>query len=211
MPEQKWFLHIEGETMGPLSTQSVSTMLKQKRLEHYEFAWCDGLAAWTRLSEIPSFNSTLPPYPSVPPPSVETSAPQVQAPVMQAPAAAAETAKPAPISSSKAAPKQWPKIRRYTRVAADGTVEIEGHGSFEIVDLSEGGVFLHSDTPLALGTELKFRLVCSKFDKPFDMTGIVIREGISAGTKGFGVQFTRVNPAHKRAISELVGKSTEEQ
>jgi len=99
--------------------------------------------------------------------------------------------------------KAW--IRRYGRVMLEGNVSVEGYGAFPVVDISEGGVFLSAVSPIAFGTDLRFRLESPSLGKTLDMTGIVIREGASEdGHAGFAIQFTRVNPAHRRVIHEYV-------
>ena len=63
MASQKWFIHIQNEAIGPLTTETVLTMLRQYRLHFTDFAWTAGLSRWVRLSEIDAFVPHLPPYP----------------------------------------------------------------------------------------------------------------------------------------------------
>lgn len=229
-----WYVHIQGETFGPVPTDVVSIMLRQHRLQFSDFVWTDGLAKWMRIGELTQFAAYLPPYPSVPIPKAgaqavpQPSPPPLRAvagarppptasparrPMAQAAQAAAVAPPPAgsaarPAPRAEAPLKEW--IRRYGRVKLAGTALIDGFGDYEIVDISEGGVFLKAPTPIPFGTDLKFRIESERLPKALDMTGIVIREGASEdGQFGFAIQFTRVNPAHRRVIHDYVKAATQ--
>lgn len=371
-----WFFHVHGETFGPLSTEVVTILLRQHRLQFTDWAWCENMTRWTRVAEIDLFTAYLPQYPDapiptgapapasatappvaplaprpglpplgappaagrpmpfaplsrpaaqpmapqpsmapafagnaataaapmmaptaapaapphlevVPPPAAPAPAPapqgfappaawppqqpaptpqNFQAPqnfappapfptpqaappayappptppqqpqqaappsVMDLTAAPAAAPQPAPAPPAQAAPapqvppqavrqqpppppegegdgdanqKAW--IRRHTRVRLEGNVNVDGYGNFTAFDLSEGGLFIVANTPIPFGTDVKIRLESPAFPKAMDMTGIVIREGLSeAGEAGFAIQFTRVNPAHRRVIQDYV-------
>lgn len=228
MQNVQWFIHIQGETFGPIPSDVVQIMLRQNRLQFSDFVWTEGLTKWTRISEVHHFVHLMPPYPQAPIPTggqVASAAPpprhepdpaalshppmpRVSTPVAApVPRSAAQTAQPTPAARPQGVPdtplKAW--IRRYGRVTMEGTVTVDGQGSFAIVDISEGGVFLSAASPIPFGTDLRFRLDSPSLAKSLDMTGIVIREGNSEdGQAGFAIQFTRVNPAHRRVIHEYV-------
>src|SRR4051812_3052742 len=128
MSKKHWFLHILGETMGPLSTEVVKSMLQQNRLQFADFLWCEELTKWTRVSDVHDFAALLPPYPDAPipkksgsgtgkgrepVPEPEPEPEPVSAPAKskahQAPAAKAAPA-PAPAPASE---RNWPSVRRY--------------------------------------------------------------------------------------------------
>lgn len=139
--------------------------------------------------------------PAPPPPAPAAAAPP---PAPSAGTPAAPAAPPPPPEAEGDTPqKAW--IRRHTRVRLDGTVTVEDYGTFTTFDISEGGLFIVADTPIPFGTDVKLHIQSAVFPKPLDMTGIVIREGRSdAGETGFAIQFTRVNPAHRRLLQDYV-------
>jgi Tfp pilus assembly protein PilZ len=81
----------------------------------------------------------------------------------------------------------------------------------EVVNISEGGVFLRAEVPLPIGTELKFGLEIKGIAKKLDMTGVVIRHGQAENIEGFAVEFIRQNPAHKRLIQEFLNERMGEE
>jgi hypothetical protein len=203
MAAESWYLHIQGETFGPVSTQVVTIMLRQNRLLFSDYVWAKGLTKWSRLGDLHQFASLMPPYPNAPIPGDD--APEAPAPKPARQAAPVAQAAPV-VQPEPGIPPNQHRLRRYPRIPLPGTVEVAGYGVFELIDLSEGGIFLKAGTTnIPHGTDVKFSLAANAFPKPLDMTGLVIRAGDSDdGTKGFAIQFTRVNPAHKRVIQEYV-------
>ena len=236
MPSETWYCHIQGETFGPVPTDVVTIMLRQNRLQFSDWIWTGGLTKWMRIGDLHQFAAFLPPYPAAPipaqeavvpshevptPTSVAAAVPVVAAPRPVAPAPPAPVAAPSPPptprptteSSARAAPraesplKAW--IRRYGRVRLNAKVVIEGYGTYDSADISEGGIFIKASSPIPFGTDLKLLIEAPFLQKPLDMTGIVIREGASEeGDNGFAIQFTRVNPAHRRLIHDYVKSQT---
>jgi hypothetical protein len=198
MSDKQWYLHLQGETVGPLVTGVVQSMLKQKRLELYEYIWCEGMTSWTRICDVAEFSTELSPYPKAPFPASGGSAEPARSPVRP----------DVPQAAPKAASQSWPHARRYVRVAIQGVVEIQGHGSFPLVNISENGIFVHSDLPMSIGIEIKFKITSPALSKPLEMSGVTIRAGVSDGKKGFAIEFTRVNPAHGRILAECIGKNS---
>jgi Tfp pilus assembly protein PilZ len=149
----------------------------------------------------PLTDLTAPPPP--PPPPAPVAAAPPPAPSAGMPTAPAAPPPPPPEAEGDANQKAW--IRRHTRVRLDGTVTVEDYGTFTSFDISEGGLFIVANTPIPFGTDVKLHIESAAFPKPLDMTGIVIREGLSeAGETGFAIQFTRVNPAHRRVLQDYV-------
>lgn len=208
-----WFLHIKSETMGPVSTSTVEGMLKKEQVTYFEFAWTEGLDQWTRLCDIDDFNQNLPQYPSEATPGGEVSEPVAKksAPVTAptpAPAKKKETAKPAPVEEPPA-PIQQPKTKfsqtqKFVRIEVDGKVVLDDGTKYSIVNLSEGGVFVEAKKMPEVGSELKFKLSVKGLEKDLEMTGVVIR--VSQDGDGFAIEFIRLNPAHRRALTALIQK-----
>lgn len=230
MPKKNWYLHLQGETSGPLPQSKVVLMLEQNEIHFSDFAWTQGFSSWTRLSDIPDFSSLMPDAPEAPlpmedAPKAEKSAPaapsaRAAAAVAQAPEAPpafterkkpalkvvpteAKPAAAAPKPAAPAQPKTW--VARYERVPMDGTVTVNGTDKYPIVNISESGILMQMGQVVEVGSEVKFRIESKALDKVLDMTGIVIREA-DAQPKIIAIEFTRVNPAHRRLIKEYVAK-----
>jgi hypothetical protein len=235
MPKKNWFLHIQGETSGPLPQSKVMLMLEQNEIHFSDFAWTQGHSAWARLSDIPEFASLMPEAPDAPLPTDEggktperamapaapVPAPRAMAALAEAPEAppafqakkkpalkvvpepkAAPVAKPTP-APAQAAPKTW--VARYERVPMDGMVTVNGTDRYPIMNVSESGILMQMGQPIEVGSEVKFRVESKALEKVLDMTGIVIREA-NAQPKSIAIEFTRVNPAHRRMIKEYVAQ-----
>lgn len=278
MSQHKWYIHLFGEAVGPVSTDSVKGMLKQARLRFSDYIWRDGFTKWVRVSEVDDFAREMPPHPAIPIPdgsSVGThrqaSAPEFEKPVpkeerptkfrevpwdespkkqrkmqvvpesempleeaavlppvpSRTPSGQSTKAvpvgpsgaktvpvgpKPVPAVNQKAKapansvadPESWPKVRKFIRIPISGYVEIKTHGQYEVSNIAERGLFVKAREPLSVGTEISFRFHSTAFDKPWDLTGVVIRQGDFDGVIGFAIELTRLNPVHKRAISDYI-------
>jgi len=79
-----------------------------------------------------------------------------------------------------------------------------------LVNISESRVFLETHENLPLGAELKFKLTLDGCDRSFEMAGVVIRHGTADRKSGFAVEYTRMNPAHRRSILDIIKKKSEE-
>jgi PilZ domain/GYF domain 2 len=128
-------------------------------------------------------------------------------PLKRATAAAAAAVKSAAVATVAAtqalkAPTPDAKIRRHERVELRGTLMI-GKEEYEIQNISESGLLVVLGQPLKVGVDIKFKLESEAFAKALDMTGIVIR-GEGAPSNTAAIEFTRVNPAHRRMIQEYV-------
>lgn len=219
MPNKLWFVNIRGETFGPIGTPVVIGMLKENRLQFTDFLWAEGLTRWQRIQDLHEFAALIPPYPTNPiPGSSQTVSEIFEQPVRLAepepalrPAATEE--KTGEIqkrvkSNSKNNPKA--KFRRNARVHIDAKVSVEGHGTYEALDISGGGILLQGPSGIHISTDVKIRIEAKAFGKPLEMTGVVVREEDCGGHIEFAVEFTRVNPAHKRTIQDYVTQSLPE-
>lgn len=233
MRERFWFVYIQEHTLGPLSTDTIILMLAQNRLQFADYIWSDGQPTWQRIYEVDDFRKALPPFPKDSPPKDRGAETPVEAKFKkEEPAPAPKKKKKASPpdeyhfkdtppgkvddrpdddeeieSAPKKAPepqREFPKIRRTPRIPLNGTLATTQHGTFKIINISEGGVFVMAPQALPIGTDLKFKLEAAAFKKAFDMTGVVIRHNVPGEPNGFAVEFTRVNPAHKRAFQEYI-------
>ena len=213
MPQNEWYVHLQGETFGPISTELIRLMIKQNRLQFTDYVFRAGMPQWGRIAECSEFTALIPPFPTIAPPKdgvVQRKAKAAE-PEAEAPAAPAPRAKAAPAAA--AAPKKAealkprvksPPVRSADRVPIDATISIDGSGNFKVVNISETGVLLKDSASIPKGDDLKFKLTAAALEKPLDMTGILVREGESE----FAIEFTRVNPAHKRLLQKYVQSQT---
>jgi GYF domain 2/PilZ domain len=240
MPQKTWFLHVQGETLGPLPPSKVVLMLEENEIQFADFAWTQGLKEWTRISDIAQFASMMPEAPSVPIPSdageaapkaekapslhvvpppepeapptpkrkaQEASAPVDTVPLRRATAAATAAVKAAGVATAAAAqaikaPVTEAKIRRHERVELKGKI-IVGTEKYTIHDISESGILVQLGDNLKVGFDIKFKVESDAFAKVLEMTGVVIR-GDGAPKNTTAIEFTRVNPAHRRMIQDYV-------
>jgi len=204
MSAKDWYICIGTETLGPFKTDVLSLMLKQNRIQFADFAWSStlGNSRWVRLYQLDEFSRSMPPYPDVDVPDGDKKTEPKTEPKKEL---KKELKKEPPVC------QQFPKIRRFERVKVNAVAEVQGIGEFKILNIGEGGIYVKSGSPPQLGTDLKLKLTSKAFPKALEMTGVVIRHGISTEEPGFGIEFTRVNPAHKRIICEYVCECLKEK
>lgn len=213
-----WYLHLAGETKGPFTTSKVLSMLEENLLQFFDFAWKEGLGNWTRLSELPEFASYLPPQPNAPLPSgakkTENRTAHSTVPSTETETVPKQKLKP---KLEVAEPEQKPTPpqpakpvtpSKYLRIPFDGNITSK-QGEYTILNIAERGVFVCSKAPLDAGTEIKFTLNGKAFKKPLEMTGLVVRKSRDDEPSGFVIEFTRINPAHKRVIEEYIRATVE--
>jgi hypothetical protein len=220
MAKQQWYVHLDGDTVGPLSTENVNLMLKQNRLQFVDFIWAPPAKKWQRIVDVDEFSKMAPVYPTVAVPKAEQPEQPSKKTNYVVESAPKETPKPAPKPAAKTAvtavpegdPTYWPRIRKFLRLDGSGEkVSLAGRGDFVVASISEGGVFCISNDPLDVGTDLKLQLKLPGKDKPLEMTGVVIRKGKLEGKEGFAIEFTRVNPAHRRHLAEHIQRKASEK
>ncbi len=107
-------------------------------------------------------------------------------------------------ATPKSTAKTFPKVRRHWRVPVTGKLHAGEHGDLEVTNISESGLFCRTEAKIPTGTELKFTLCSSAFATELKMTGVVIRQSSEPEVPGFAIEFTRMNPVHKRIIAEYV-------
>ena len=97
------------------------------------------------------------------------------------------------------------ELRRYQRAAIDVPVEFGARGSTERIagrarDISLGGMFIESLTPLPFGAGLVIHVTLPGQKSAFALPGVVrwLR-----GSDGMGVQFGLIGARETHAITEL--------
>jgi hypothetical protein len=210
MKDAVWYVHINGETFGPVTTPALLALLKQNRLQFADFIWSPGFTRWTRVADVHEFTVLLPQYPTAPFPTHDEHKTPIEIPPTKKSATAINTTtatSPEPVVAPppKVEPPKKPKIRKGERVAITATVSVTGAGEFDVVNISENGVFIEGvQGKIEVGSDIKFKLKSKVFEKELDMTGVVVRAGATGETKGYAIEMTRVNPAHKRMILDYI-------
>jgi type IV pilus assembly protein PilZ len=71
-------------------------------------------------------------------------------------------------------------------------------------NISKGGTFIPSRRSLPLGTAFRFRLVVPGRAVPFELEGIVVRNGNEGDEPGVGIQFRWSDEERRRAFEQAV-------
>ncbi len=219
MLPKNWFLHIEGVTVGPLEETSVCALLQTGRVHFSDFGWRDGMGRWARLSDLAPFSKLMPEIPDadLPGKAITSASPTETSPKSRSLAQAALAHAPRSTPASGAilhmikpqvaprAEKDAEHPKRPERVTLEGHVIFEDGSRHKILNLSESGVFvrLPEDVPI-LGTEVRITLNAKALGKPLDMTGVLIREEMNEGENAVAIEFTKVNPVHRRILRSYV-------
>ena len=99
--------------------------------------------------------------------------------------------------------------RRSLRVPADLKVECEDSARSEVAtahEIAEGGVFLVTDQPFAVGTPLRLRLLGDR-GETVEVEGAVVwvrQPGSAGGPPGVGIEFSSLDASHREAVAYLV-------
>ena len=71
-------------------------------------------------------------------------------------------------------------------------------------NISKGGTFIPSRRSLPLGTAFRFRLVVPGGPVPFELEGVVVRNGTDGDEPGVGIQFRWSDEERRREFEEAV-------
>ncbi|MBA2664650.1 MAG: PilZ domain-containing protein [Bradymonadaceae bacterium] len=99
--------------------------------------------------------------------------------------------------------------RQHDRVDINVELQcIEDYIAEYVISLSQGGVFIRSKKPLALGTKvtLKFSVILDDVET-VDGEGEVVRVETAPGNTGMGVAFTKLTAESKELIDELFARA----
>jgi hypothetical protein len=189
-----WFINIDGETFGPLSTDAVSVMLKQNRVHFSDFIWKKTFSQWIRIIDVRAFSTLLPPIPTVAPPTSEISVGLKNLPPRS----------PRNIQEIRAPEeKKASKLRYFPRAIIEGTIDIDELGEFKLADISEVGVFVAAMKLPDLNTEIDFT-VKTELLGDSRMSGVVIRHSSKNETPGFAIQFLQIEQSFKDKIHTFI-------
>jgi len=101
--------------------------------------------------------------------------------------------------------------RRASRLQHELPVAYRSVGSFLTdwaTDISQGGMFINTRTPLPVGTEVKILIQLPTVESPVGLSGRVTRvaqvDNPSSGVPGMGIQFTDIDPSKRQQLEDLV-------
>jgi hypothetical protein len=194
MTFESWFINIDGETFGPLSTDAVSVMLKQNRVHFSDFIWKKSFSHWVRIIDVRAFSSLLPPIPKVPPPTSDASQN-----LNNLPRRSLRGTEDIKLSVEQKATK----LRYFPRAIIEGTIDIEELGHFKLADISEVGVFVAAMTSPDLNTQVDFTIKTELLGNT-KMSGIVIRHSTRQETPGFAIQFLKIDQAFRDKVHSFI-------
>ncbi len=110
-------------------------------------------------------------------------------------------------------PKAVPNKRQSTRLHHEIPVAYRSVGSFLTdwaTNISQGGLFINTRKPLAVGSEVKIIIQLPGAAFPFDITGRVTRiEGLgnkANAAPGMAVEFTELDRTKREKIETFVQK-----
>jgi hypothetical protein len=183
MVHKNWYAHVCEQTLGPLSESALVSLVRHGRIQFADFVWTDGMAKWQRLNEIDAFEKYLPTYPKAEPPG----------------------AVPSRSKSVEKSPAPKLAADESGRVPIFGTVVFEKEDHHQVINISETGLLIKPKTDLPqIGKEAHFKLASLVFDAPLEMTGILVREPRPAVENAVVIEFTKLNPMHRRQIKAYV-------
>jgi hypothetical protein len=193
MSRTLWHIHLQGAIIGPLPTETIELMLRQSRLQFADYIWASPMKEWQRIGEVPEFAALLPAFPKVQPPIEEKDKQVVHSStnVIATPEAKTE--------------EVWLKVRRFNRVKAEQSkAALTGYGTYRVVDVSEGGIFIDALDTIPVGTPVRAILNLHPGDQRIEVNGIVVRHGVVEGIRGFAIEFRKADPSNKRILHEYV-------
>ncbi len=90
----------------------------------------------------------------------------------------------------------------------------EGVLYFFSTDISVGGLFIESDVPIRLGTQVFLRFSLTPHSKPIQATGEVVRvmrnekQPEGRGKVGIGIHFIYIHPLDRELIQDFIHHTT---
>jgi uncharacterized protein (TIGR02266 family) len=101
--------------------------------------------------------------------------------------------------------------RRASRLQHELPVAYRSVGSFLTdwaTDISQGGMFINTRSPLPVGTEVKILIQLPMIESPVGLSGRVTRvaefDNQANVVPGMGIQFTDIDPSKREQLEALV-------
>ncbi len=106
--------------------------------------------------------------------------------------------------------EQHERSRKSVRVPLALNVEFESRGEIKkclIKNLSSGGIFVASESPLPLGTPFNVRIRIEDTGEEIELPGEVVSVGVSANLAeqkhGMGIRFVNLSEAQREKVTEF--------
>jgi uncharacterized protein (TIGR02266 family) len=102
----------------------------------------------------------------------------------------------------------YPRVPIRTQVVFENE-DSEGVLYFFTTDVSAGGLFVETEVPIKLGTQVFLRFSLTPRAKPIQATGEVVRvmrdhKDKQKGKLGIGVQFVYIHPLDRQLIQDFI-------
>ncbi len=115
------------------------------------------------------------------------------------------------ISKLKKEKRLYPRRPIRTQIVFENE-DSEGVLYFFSTDISAGGLFIQSDTPIKLGTQVFLRFSLTPRAKPIQATGEVVRvmrdESDADDSKvGIGIRFIYIHPLDRQLIQDFIAQT----
>ncbi|HKX13358.1 MAG TPA: TIGR02266 family protein [bacterium] len=113
---------------------------------------------------------------------------------------------------SKKEKRLYPRKPIRTQVVFENE-DSEGVLYFFSTDISAGGLFLETDIPIRLGTQVFLRFSLMPKARPIQATGEVVRvmrdqNESGEGKLGVGIRFIYIHPLDRELIQDFIGPAT---
>lgn len=115
-------------------------------------------------------------------------------------------------SPPKKEKRLYPRRPIHTQVVFENE-DSEGVLYFFSTDVSAGGLFIETDMPIRLGTQVFLRFSLTPKAKPIQATGEVVRvmrdENVETGRGkvGIGIRFVYIHPLDRELIQEFINQT----
>lgn len=197
MNKKAWLVCVDQQKLGPFLTETVIGLLKVKRLLPSELAWTEGEGDWRPLSEFPEFAPTGP---------------------FTRPVTRRVGGGPDPTSTHPGGPQKGPEaaheedavkayhqsVRKHRRGPIQGQIFTSDQKTFDVVNISEGGMLLRSQELPEVGKALEFVLRATALGEPLKISASVTRQTDTPGFRGFGLEFTQISNADQARIQNYI-------
>ena len=116
------------------------------------------------------------------------------------------------MSPSKQEKRLYPRRPIRTQVVFENE-DSEGVLYFFSTDISAGGLFIESEVPIKMGTQVFLRFSLTPKSKPIQATGEVVRvmrdenDEDGKGKIGIGIRFIYIHPLDRQLIQDFISQT----
>jgi uncharacterized protein (TIGR02266 family) len=117
-------------------------------------------------------------------------------------------------AKTKKEKRLYPRVPIRTQVVFENE-DSEGVLYFFTTDISAGGLFVETDIPIKVGTQVFLRFSLTSRSKPIQATGEVVRvmrdqkeKDKTKGKMGVGIQFIYIHPLDRQLIQDFITQTS---